>query len=305
MHSHLERKMYSFLDRLTILEYKDDMVNVSDIKQMYLRIHNHYNFIFYQLFEVYHHSHVFFVEDDLTLSPTSFDFINQVVGLLDYDPSLICVSLFNDNGFMLIVIFITRLAESYNPVALHRSSLFPNLALLFNRNGYERIWKGVTFSYSTSGWDHWLRSKAKELGYECVYPSLPRVYHHVYEVGTTTNKKMNNRISRIPFYKDTVNVDLGDLTYLLSSYYDVSFLAKLVPFHLIPSVYENMQIPLKDIIEGKKANSTVNALFSWEEYRDGNNPHIAVTSYKEERQFMRIKRANQHTQVIIVVASEV
>lgn len=278
---------------------------MKNIKEVYLRIHNHYNFIFYQLFEIYHHSHVLFVEDDLTLSPTAFDFINQVVSLLDYDSSLICISLFNDNGFISIIILMTRLAESYNPVALHRSSLFPNLALLFNRNGYERIWKGVTFTYSPSGWDHWLRSKAKELGYECVYPSLSRVYHNVYEVGTTTNKQMNNRISRIPFYKEMVNVNLGDLTYLLSPYYDVSLLAKLVPYHLIPSVYENMQIPLKDIIDGKRINSTVNELFSWEKYRDDKRFGTVVITYKEERKFMQIKRANHHTQVNIVVASEV
>lgn len=90
------------LKSFTILEYQDNGARSDDIKKQYLRIHKHYLFIFQQLFEVYHHSHVFCVEDDLTLSSTALQFIQQLVNLLDSDPSLICLSLFNDNASLFL-----------------------------------------------------------------------------------------------------------------------------------------------------------------------------------------------------------
>lgn len=87
------------LDRITILEYRDNITVSEDIKQQFLRIHKHYLFVTYQLFEVYHHSHVLLVEDDLVLAPTSLHFIEQIIPILEADPSLICLSLFNDNAY--------------------------------------------------------------------------------------------------------------------------------------------------------------------------------------------------------------
>ena len=83
---------------MTILEYIDNSTISKDIKQQYLRIHKHYLFVTHQLFDVYHHSHVLLIEDDLVLAPTSLHFIEQIIPVLDTDPTLICLSLFNDNA---------------------------------------------------------------------------------------------------------------------------------------------------------------------------------------------------------------
>lgn len=98
MESVLKSLNYPPLQKLTILEYNDNGTIDKNIKNQYLRIHKHYLFIFDQLFENYHHSHVLFIEDDLSLAPTALDFVQQLVPLLDADPSLICLSLFNDNA---------------------------------------------------------------------------------------------------------------------------------------------------------------------------------------------------------------
>ena len=88
--------------RLHLLEYDDQIYNVRNIKDQYFRIHRHYVFLFDVLFGKFNHSHVLFVEDDLELAPTSLDFIRQVVPILDFDPSLLCISLFNDNALILL-----------------------------------------------------------------------------------------------------------------------------------------------------------------------------------------------------------
>ena len=189
---------------------------------------------------------------------------------------------------------------------LHRSSLFPNLAILFNRHGYEAVWKGEQISYSTNGWDHWLRAKAVKLGYECVYPSLPRVFHHLYDIGTTTNRRRNSRIGRFPIYNDSHDIDLGDLSYLLPSYYDLSLLYAIVPVEFIPTIYENMQISLNDIIEGKVSfNATVNHQFSWSAYKQEDHKELAVLGYLDDRKIDTKVKKGLYKQVNIVVAKEV
>lgn len=205
-----------------------------------------------------------------------------------------------------ILCMLYRLAEYHNPVPLRRSSLFPNLGLLFNRHGYEVLWKDKTVDYSTNGWDHWIRSMAVQMGYECIFPAFPRVYHILHKEGTTTTHKANQRVSRIPMYSDNEPVDLGDLSYLLPEYYDVSLLHALVPRHLIPDVYANMHIPLEDIIEGRKPlNTTVNELFSWVRYRNPNHKELMLISYRDEQQLVWHTNRGHHQQYNVVVASEV
>ena len=199
-----------------------------------------------------------------------------------------------------------RLAEDKNPVALRRSSLFPNLALLFNRYGYEKIWKGKEVRYSTNGWDHWIRSMATQQGYECIYPAYPRVTHTLYDEGTTTTKKENRKVGRITMYSSETPVLLGDLSYLLSDYYDLSLLKAIVPTELIPVIYKNMQIPLNKIIDGSvTVDNSVNELFSWDDYRDGKNKHTMVISYMEYQHIITHVRPGTHPVFKIIITNEV
>ena len=91
--------------RITIYEHNDHLQVNRDNRHQIFRIHMHYNSILRFLFEDRGHSHVLIVEDDLQLAPTSLHFIRQLVPVVDADPSLIGLSLFNDNAFVFISLF--------------------------------------------------------------------------------------------------------------------------------------------------------------------------------------------------------
>ena len=107
-------------------------------------------------------------------------------------------------------------------------------------------------------------------------------------------------------YSNTTPVSLGDLSYLNSVYYDLSLLKAIVPYSLIPDIYENMQTPLSRIVEGAvPLNNTVNGLFSWDEYRDNKNPNTMVISYQEYSKIMSFVKQGSHPQFNLIITNEV
>ena len=84
------------------------------------------------------------------------------------DPTLWCVSAWNDNGFEGMV------GESRR---LLRTQFFPGLGWLLSR----ALYKGeLEPRWPDEHWDHWMRSEVKHRtsrGRECLYPQVPRSYH--------------------------------------------------------------------------------------------------------------------------------
>ena len=82
--------------RVNVVEFND--ISIPYKATPFLRIHRHYVHLLHLLFEEHNHSHVLLLEDDLLVSPTALSFINQTAVILDHDPTLLCISLFNDNA---------------------------------------------------------------------------------------------------------------------------------------------------------------------------------------------------------------
>ncbi|KAK8810965.1 hypothetical protein WA556_004107 [Blastocystis sp. ATCC 50177/Nand II] len=240
-------------ERIMLLDYGSALSHSSNKRTALYRIHLHYNAMMRRLFEERNHSHVLVVEDDLQLAPTALLFAQQVVPALDADPSLVCLSLFNDNAE----------AEDRDPLLLHRSAAFPNLGLLFNRRGYDRLWRNASLSYHTNGWDHWVRQSAAAQDLECVFPALPRLRHLVYAEGTTVNSKFKSTIGRLPLFEDATAPDLGDVSYLLRANYDRSLLAALLPPELVESSLRAMRTPLEAVLRGAEQRCPANRALDW------------------------------------------
>ena len=96
----------------------------------------------------------------------------------------------------------TRFAESDSISLLRRGSHFPNLGMFFNRRGYQAVWNIPQLTFTTNGWDHWLRSRAADLHLECVFPAVPRVRHQKLAVGTTVRLGDKSMLHTMPYVMD-------------------------------------------------------------------------------------------------------
>lgn len=109
------------------------------------------------------HDHVILIEDDMQIAPDFYSYFRQMRHLLDSDPSLLCVSAWNDNGRRPLVASSTQ---------LYRSECFPGLGWLLNR----RIWNEMRVKWPKGFWDDWLREPPQRNGRSCIFPEMNRVY---------------------------------------------------------------------------------------------------------------------------------
>ena len=155
------------------------------------------------------HSHVVMVEDDLLLSPDFLRLFWQSAWLLERDPSLWCVSAWNDQGFP---------HTANDPRRLMRTDYFPGLGWMIEAATWRELrerWPAAP----TTGWDHWMRLSATSRGRECVVPRINRSRH---ANARGTNVLDNRPFERFAFERSGVN-DFGDLSYLLRPSYEAAF----------------------------------------------------------------------------------
>lgn len=205
---------------VTVLQFQDPQAHAQNPLR-FLRIQQHYAFILSELFEHRHHSHVIILEDDLQLSPSLLDFFQQTASLFEEDPSIACVSAFNDNAYPFSLLVFRRLGETPDRLRLHRASSFPNLGLLFSARTYFLLWANQPLHVTTNGWDHWLRIRVRSLGMDCVFPSLPRVRHLESANSTTAHGVLGKKLAKYPMDEDGP-VDLGDIRYVVKEAYERS-----------------------------------------------------------------------------------
>lgn len=110
-----------------------------------------------------HYDHVILIEDDMEVSLDFYSYFRRTRRILDSDPSLLCVSAWNDNG---------RRALVGRPEQLYRSECFPGLGWMINR----RVWDELKSSWAKGFWDDWLREPKQRKGRSCVFPEMNRVF---------------------------------------------------------------------------------------------------------------------------------
>ncbi|KAL1504362.1 hypothetical protein AB1Y20_010768 [Prymnesium parvum] len=152
------------------------------------------------------HSHVVMVEDDLLLSPDFLRLFWQSAWLLEQDPSLWCVSAWNDQSFP---------HTATDARQLLRTDYFPGLGWMIRAATWHELrqrWPRAP----TTGWDHWMRLSATSRGRECVVPRINRSRH---ANAHGTNVRDNRPFERFSFERHGVD-DFGDLAYLLRDRYE-------------------------------------------------------------------------------------
>ena len=171
----------------------------------------HYKYALQRAFDQHRHSHVILLEDDMIFSPDFLELFRKTAWLLERDPTLWCVSSWNDNAFGSL---------SWDPARLFRNSFFPGLGWMMRRELWDqelgRIWPQIH-------WDHWMRSNAN--GRDCVCPEVPR-NHNIGATGATMdNGKFQQKLANVIWAQ--APADFGSLDYLLLPNYEAALRQQL------------------------------------------------------------------------------
>ncbi len=94
---------------------------------------------------------VIIVEDDLEFAPDFFEYFEATLPVLRSDPSLWCVSAWNDNGKRGII-------DETKPELLYRTDFFGGLGWMMTKELWTQVLiVGYQESFSSIHWGHWYR----------------------------------------------------------------------------------------------------------------------------------------------------
>ncbi|CAM9255842.1 unnamed protein product, partial [Lampetra fluviatilis] len=134
------------------------------------RISQHYKASLTATFNLFPEApHVIVLEEDLDVSVDFFSFMSQTLHLLDEDPSIYCISAWNDQGYE---------HTSQDASLLYRVESMPGLGWVLSRSLYldqlEPAWPTPEKLWD---WDVWMRMPQQRQGRECIIPDVSRTFH--------------------------------------------------------------------------------------------------------------------------------
>lgn len=144
------------------------------------------------------HSHVIILEDDMLFASDFLSLFESTSYLLEADPTIWCVSSWNDNGFNYMDLNRTR---------LFRTGYFPGLGWMMRRE----LWMSIRQRWPLQHWDHWMRANAE--GRDCVAPEVSRT-KNIGVVGAHMSKDMFAKFVENIAFQDGEPVQWGNLDYL-------------------------------------------------------------------------------------------
>ncbi|XP_037309968.2 alpha-1,3-mannosyl-glycoprotein 2-beta-N-acetylglucosaminyltransferase a [Pungitius pungitius] len=131
--------------------------------QGYYKISRHYRWALNQVFKTLSHSSVVIVEDDLEVAPDFFEYFQALLPALRSDPSLWCVSAWNDNGR-------DGYVDPGRADLLYRTDFFPGLGWMLLRE----LWEELEPKWPAAFWDDWMRQPEQRRGRACIRPEVSR-----------------------------------------------------------------------------------------------------------------------------------
>lgn len=131
----------------------------------YSAIARHYKWIFTQAFDILHYDAAVIVEEDMEISPDFYEYFAAGYKLLKQDPTLWCISSWNDNGLGSLV---------SDPYALYRSDFFPGLGWMLLKS----LWKDdLSSKWPSIYWDDYIRRSDVRKNRVCIRPELSRTFN--------------------------------------------------------------------------------------------------------------------------------
>eukprot|EP00760_Papus_ankaliazontas_P029621 PhM_4_TR4320/c0_g1_i1/m.35209/K00726/MGAT1; alpha-1,3-mannosyl-glycoprotein beta-1,2-N-acetylglucosaminyltransferase len=196
------------------------------------RLARHYKWALDKLFHEHNHTHVIILEDDMVISHDLFSFFEQTAPVMDADPTVWCVSSWNDFGFNTFDLPVDR---------LFRTSFFPGLGWMLRRE----LWLELGPKFPVDHWDHWMRVPTVNKNRDCVVPYLSR-NHNIGVYGANVDETEYEMFLRnILHYEGHSLVPLGDLSYLKKDAYMSNLKQKIERANKVVTLqqYEDLRNP--------------------------------------------------------------
>ncbi|XP_060800255.1 alpha-1,3-mannosyl-glycoprotein 2-beta-N-acetylglucosaminyltransferase a [Neoarius graeffei] len=179
--------------------------------QGYYKISRHYRWALNQVFNSFSYSAVIIVEDDLEVAPDFFEYFKALHPLLKYDPTLWCVSAWNDNG-----------REGYIDPAksslLYRTDFFPGLGWML----LKELWMELEPKWPASFWDDWMRHPDQRKDRSCIRPEISRTLTFGRK-GVSLGQFYDKYLRFIKLNTEFVPFTTQDVSYLEQGTYDQAF----------------------------------------------------------------------------------
>eukprot|EP00172_Hildenbrandia_rubra_P003502 Plantae.Rhodophyta-Hildenbrandia_rubra.ctg5701.p1 GENE.Plantae.Rhodophyta-Hildenbrandia_rubra.ctg5701~~Plantae.Rhodophyta-Hildenbrandia_rubra.ctg5701.p1 ORF type:complete len:454 (+),score=42.77 Plantae.Rhodophyta-Hildenbrandia_rubra.ctg5701:170-1531(+) len=167
----------------------------------YRKITKHYGWALERVFSMKEIERIVIVEDDMEIAVDFYDYFGALAPLLDKDPSLFCVSAWNDNG---------KEQFAIDPKRLYRTDFFPGLGWMLTR----RLWETeLRDKWPKLFWDDWMRSSNQTRGRQCIRPEISRTANFG-EKGVSKSFDYEPHVSKVVLNKQYVDFWDLDLGYL-------------------------------------------------------------------------------------------
>lgn len=215
-------------DHLTYMRHPDQSsIKIDDAKQKkfigYYKLARHYKWALNRTFYDFKHEMVIIVEDDLDIAVDFFEYFLAGSRLLTLDPTLWCVSAWNDNGK-------TSLIDLDRPDLLYRTDFFGGLGWLLTKT----LWDELVTQWPPAFWDDWMREASQRKNRSCIRPEISRTSMSPYgKKGVSKGLYYENHLKQIKLNEKFTNFTQLDLTYLLKDNFDEPFVKQAFSAPLI------------------------------------------------------------------------
>ncbi|XP_054620183.1 alpha-1,3-mannosyl-glycoprotein 2-beta-N-acetylglucosaminyltransferase b [Dunckerocampus dactyliophorus] len=183
--------------------------------QGYYKIARHYRWALNQVFNTFSQSTVVIVEDDLEVAPDFFEYFRALYPVLRSDPTLWCVSAWNDNGR-------DALVDPSKTHLLHRTDFFPGLGWML----LKELWDELEPKWPSAFWDDWMRQPEQRKDRSCIRPEISRTITFGRK-GVSLGQFFDQYLRYIRLNTEFVPFTKQDLSYLLKEKYDEKFIKEV------------------------------------------------------------------------------
>ncbi|XP_023726249.1 alpha-1,3-mannosyl-glycoprotein 2-beta-N-acetylglucosaminyltransferase isoform X2 [Cryptotermes secundus] len=192
----------------------------------YFKIARHYGWALNYTFFKFNFDTVIIVEDDLDIAPDFFEYFLGTYPILKRDPTLWCVSAWNDNGK-------AGLVDENAPDLLYRTDFFPGLGWMLTKS----VWAELAPKWPSSYWDDWVRQPEQRRNRACIRPEISRT-RTFGKIGVSNGHFYEKHLKYIKLNEKFVPFTQKNLTYLLKDNYDVQF---------VKQVYESLVVTYQEL----------------------------------------------------------